>query len=129
LGFSLCGRAIDADDRAARRPAQKRSFDERVNHQARCFVIQPPQPGRLRKRQLQTGHLDELISHAVYESMKVHALRMSNTQAKSGNRTGRGESLMFSRASIVKALFDDPCGGAIQTTPRGFEIDETILFQ
>jgi hypothetical protein len=121
LEFFLCGRAIDPNDRAAWRPAQKVSFDERSNHQARCVVIQPPQPGRLRKRQLQTRHLDELISHAVYESVKVHAPRMSNTQAKSGNRPVRGESPMFSRASIVKALLDDRCGDAIQTTSRGFD--------
>ena len=119
LGFSLCGRAIDPDDRAAWRPAQKVSFDERSNHQARCVVIQPPQPCRLRKRQLQTRHLYELISHAVYESMKVHALRISNTQAKSGNRPRRDESLMFSDASIVEALLDARCGDAIQTTLRG----------
>jgi hypothetical protein len=51
--------------------------------------------------------------------MKVHALRMSNTQAKSGNRPRCDESLMFSDASIVEALLDARCGDAIQTTLRG----------
>jgi len=51
--------------------------------------------------------------------MKVHALHMSNTQAKSGNRPRRDESLMISDASIVEALLDARCGDAVQTTLRG----------
>lgn len=69
FGINLRSGAIDADDGASCRPAQKRAFDERIDHHPRRLVIEAPQPRRLRQRQLQTRHLVELTSHAVHDSM------------------------------------------------------------
>lgn len=47
-------------------------------------MIEAPQTRRLRQRQLQPGHLDELTAHPMDKSLKIHARSLSNTRANTG---------------------------------------------
>jgi hypothetical protein len=84
--------ALGPDDRASRRPSEKRVADEAVDDLLAEGRIQVPQTRGLRRRELETGHFEELAPHALYELLILHRTLLSRMQMATAENSSKSRA-------------------------------------